>query len=201
MTEHYCHWPLQRKLSLTIVNADQGNSFANAPPVTKSSEIQLTQPSLHFGPCGDPYDVPGVWTRNGDDVTRNYYIPLDEACPAPPNFLQDVAEQAPLSFLQGRTVLFIGDSVDSNSYTTFCRLWPASESNDTTVLDRLRLLHLDEEVISKARYRRRTEEHGPARLLRRIQHDGAKEELGKGDARCGEQAIGDNCSDKVLCGS
>jgi len=57
-------------------------------------------------------------------------------------------EQSPLSFLQGRTVLLIGDSIEWNAYKLFCDLWPTNESNDTELVERLRL-QFSEDVISK----------------------------------------------------
>jgi len=121
----------------------------NRSPILKSSRAHPTRSAaLHFDDCGDPYQAPGIWTKHGADVYRNYYTPLDHNCSLPRNFLPDVVEQVPLSFLQGRTVLMIGDSVDGNAYNTFCGLWPMNESNDTTVLDRLRL-QVTEEVLSK----------------------------------------------------
>jgi hypothetical protein len=119
----------------------------NRPPALQSG-ISHNQSPLHFGQCGDPYLAPGLWTKNGDDLYRNYYTPLDKTCSAPPNFLSNVVEQSPLSFLQGRTVLLIGDSIEWNAYKLFCDLWPTNESNDTELVERLRL-QFREDVISK----------------------------------------------------
>jgi hypothetical protein len=72
--------------------------------------------------CQDPYLEAGYLTTNASEQSENFWTPFNSECPRAPHFLQDVIDRKPLPWLQGRTLLMVGDSVDRNNLRFFCEL-------------------------------------------------------------------------------
>jgi hypothetical protein len=72
----------------------------------------------------DPYLHPGTLsTRNGTGSSLiPFWHPLDPSLPRPPHLLQAIKERQPLTWLQNKTLLLIGDSVDRYLNQYFCEL-------------------------------------------------------------------------------
>jgi len=70
----------------------------------------------------DPYLKPGYLTTNPRNIAANFWTPFDRKCPRAPHFLQDVIDRKPLPWLQGKTLLMIGDSIERNNLRYFCEL-------------------------------------------------------------------------------
>jgi hypothetical protein len=83
--------------------------------------------------CGDPFLQPGYLTSNVEDITQNFWTPFNKECPKPPQFLLDVIDRKPLPWLQGKTLLMVGDSVDRNNLRFFCELANSSNTRVTTM--------------------------------------------------------------------
>ena len=72
-------------------------------------------------PC-DPFLEPGYLSVDRYHTKGNFWTPFDRKCPRSPHFLQDVVDRKPLSWLEGRTVLLVGDAVERNNLEFFCEL-------------------------------------------------------------------------------
>lgn len=72
--------------------------------------------------CIDPYLEPGYLSFSTQSTNRNYWTPFNAECPPAPRYIQDVLDRRSLSWLQHKTVLIIGDSVDRNNVNFFCSL-------------------------------------------------------------------------------
>ena len=70
----------------------------------------------------DPFQEPGYLTTNQHDLTENFWTPFNQNCPRAPHFLRDVIDRKPLPWLQGKTLLMIGDSIERNNLRFFCEL-------------------------------------------------------------------------------
>jgi hypothetical protein len=92
---------------------------------------QLLRSSEHV--CDDPYLEPGILTTNTTDIAQNYWTPFNPQCPRSQHFLQDVIDRKPLPWLQGRTLLMVGDSVDRNNLRFFCELVNSTNMRVTTM--------------------------------------------------------------------
>ena len=81
-------------------------------------------------PC-DPYLQPGYLTINPHDITGTYWTPHDPSCPRAPSFLADVRDRRPLPWLEGRTLLLVGDSIERNNLRFFCDLVGSTDLRTT----------------------------------------------------------------------
>ena len=88
----------------------------------------------------DPFLEPGYLTTNQRNIAENFWTPFDQNCPRAPHFLQDVIDRKPLPWLQGKTLLMIGDSIERNNLRFFCELV------NSTNLRTTHLRNLDEAV-------------------------------------------------------
>jgi hypothetical protein len=79
----------------------------------------------------DPYLEPGFLTTNPYDIAGTFWTPYDETCPRAPSFLQDVRDRKPLPWLDGRTLLLIGDSIERNNVRYFCELVGSNDLRTT----------------------------------------------------------------------
>jgi len=70
----------------------------------------------------DPYLEPGYLTTNPHNITGTYWTPYNRSCPRAPSFLADVRDRRPLPWLEGRTLLLVGDSIERNNLRFFCDL-------------------------------------------------------------------------------
>lgn len=72
----------------------------------------------------DPYLHPGtLTTRNGtNNAVVPFWDPFDPSLPRPPPLLQIINERQPQPWLQNKTLLLIGDSVDRYVTQYFCEL-------------------------------------------------------------------------------
>jgi hypothetical protein len=83
--------------------------------------------------CGDPFLQPGILTSNAWDRSQNFWKPFNKECPPYRQYLQDVIDRDPLPFLQNKTLLMIGDSVDRNNLRFFCELVGSWDTRVTTM--------------------------------------------------------------------
>ena len=97
---------------------EHGTSFP--PPKHNYPQHPYLESNRHK--CDDPFLEPGILTANASDKDQNFWTPLNSDCPRAPHFLQDVIDRKPLPWLQGRTLLMVGDSVDRNNLRFFCEL-------------------------------------------------------------------------------
>jgi len=97
-------------------------SPAHSPPPVQAPRSQ--HPYLHPSPhkCDDPYLEAGYLTSNVSNTSENYWTPFNPECPRGPHFIQGVIDRKPLPWLQGKTLLMVGDSVDRNNLRFFCEL-------------------------------------------------------------------------------
>ena len=87
--------------------------------MANSCPIPIEHPTLN----NDPYLHSGTLaTRDGPDSVIHFWDPFDPSLSRPPHLLQTVRERQPLSWLQNRTILVIGDSVDRYATQFFCEL-------------------------------------------------------------------------------
>ena len=70
----------------------------------------------------DPFLEPGYLSVDRHNTAGNYWTPFDRKCQRSPHFLQYVLNREPLPWLQGNTLLMVGDSVDRNNLQFFCEL-------------------------------------------------------------------------------
>jgi hypothetical protein len=70
----------------------------------------------------DPYFEPGYLNVNATDISQTFWQSFNPACPRAPHYLSDVLASKPLPFMQGKTVLMVGDSIDRNHVEFFCHL-------------------------------------------------------------------------------
>ena len=75
----------------------------------------------------DPYLQPGVLITSKNDTDKNFWRSFNPECPRAPHFLPDVLQRKPLPWLQNKTVLLIGDSVEVNGLHHFCELLNSSD--------------------------------------------------------------------------
>ena len=85
--------------------------------------------------CGDPFLEPGYLSFNTERTSGNFWTPFNTECPPAPRHLQDVLDRRSLSWLQHKTVLIIGDSVDRNNVNFFCSLVNSSSIRVTSMTD------------------------------------------------------------------
>ncbi len=95
------------------------HSVMSFPP-PKHNQHPYLEPNKNS--CEDPFLEPGILTTNASDRAQNFWTPFNSDCPRAPHFLQDVIDRKPLPWLQGRTLLMVGDSVDRNNLRFFCEL-------------------------------------------------------------------------------
>ena len=76
---------------------------------------------LYMHDC-DPFLEPGHLSVDHFNTKGNFWTPYSRLCPRSPHFLQDVLDRKPLPWLQGRTVLLVGDAVERNNLQFFCEL-------------------------------------------------------------------------------
>ncbi len=76
---------------------------------------------LHAQGC-DPFLEPGYLSVDHFNTKGNFWTPFGPHCTRSPQFLQDVLDRKPLPWLQGRTVLLVGDAVERNNLQFFCEL-------------------------------------------------------------------------------
>jgi hypothetical protein len=57
---------------------------------------------------------------NVTDHNGTFWNPFTPSCQRAPHFLQDIIDRRPLPWLQGKTLLLVGDSVDRNNGRFFC---------------------------------------------------------------------------------
>lgn len=86
----------------------------------------------HRDEC-DPFLEPGYLTTNPYNTSENFWTPFDQDCPRPPHFLQDVIDRKPLPWLQGKTLLMVGDSVERNNLRFFCELVNSTNLRTTSL--------------------------------------------------------------------
>lgn len=94
-----------------------GSKLGHSTPSVSPQHPQ--SPYLDNSSC-DPYLQPGALTFNKLDTTQNFWTSFNPECPRAPHFMQDVLERKDLPWLQKKTVLMIGDSIDRNSVAYFC---------------------------------------------------------------------------------
>lgn len=70
----------------------------------------------------DPYLRPGFLLKNGTDSLTHFWVPFDPTVSPPPHLLRSVIERKPLPWLNGKTLLLVGDSVDRYAVEHFCDL-------------------------------------------------------------------------------
>jgi hypothetical protein len=103
-------------------------------PLDKSS---LAGHQLYLYPtgdkCRDPFLEPGYLSFNSELPSGNFWTPFNTDCPPAPRYLQDVLDRRSLSWLQHKTVLMIGDSVDRNNLNFFCSLVNSSSVRVTSM--------------------------------------------------------------------
>ena len=75
----------------------------------------------------DPYLQPGILLTNKSDTEKNFWKSFNPECPRASHFLPDVLQRKPLPWLQDKTLLLIGDSVDRNNLAFFCELLNSSD--------------------------------------------------------------------------
>src|SRR5947207_2833659 len=80
----------------------------------------------------DTYLQPGFITTHVSNMTQNYWTSYNPNCPRAPHFMQDVLERKPLPWLQGKTFLLVGDSVDRNAVNYFFELVNSSGQYERT---------------------------------------------------------------------
>jgi hypothetical protein len=94
-------------------------------------------PYLNLGDSNcDPYLQPGVLITNKLDRDKNFWRSFNPECPRAPHFLPDVLQRKPLPWLQNKTLLLIGDSVDGNNLEFFCEL--LNSSNHMTLMHEIK---------------------------------------------------------------
>jgi hypothetical protein len=69
----------------------------------------------------DPYLEPGRVTLNPGKWTQSFWTSFNPKCPRAPQFMQDVIDRKQLPWLQGKTVLVLGDLVDHRILLYLCR--------------------------------------------------------------------------------
>jgi len=122
-----------------------GTSFSQQPPISEfpqpslkpvpELETSITQPVnptnrnpyldyTNFN-C-DPYLEPGYVTLDPnvswpDSLLSNTWTPYDPQCQPPmPRLFQDVIDRKPLPWLNNKTCLFLGDSIERKNLEHFC---------------------------------------------------------------------------------
>jgi len=82
-----------------------------------------SNPYLNFSKSDcDPYLQPGFLTNDVPDIDRIFWNSFNPNCSRAPHFLRDVIERKALPWLQGKTLLLVGDSVERNNLQFFCEM-------------------------------------------------------------------------------
>lgn len=117
-----------RHVALTLFCTSIVLMVFQTPTCKRCVDIDLTKACSQFPIkeliVNDPYLQPGtLTTRNGtDDSVVPFWDPFDPFLPRPPPLLQIINERRPQPWLQNKTLLLIGDSVDRYFTQFFCEL-------------------------------------------------------------------------------
>jgi hypothetical protein len=119
-------------LTLEIWPLSLGRHNANQKPyllqnITASLQPKAASSALNLNDACDPYLQPGTLNLNMADIHDVYWTSFNPQCRRAPHFMADVLERKPLPWLQGRTVLLVGDSVDRSNLVNFCQLVNSSD--------------------------------------------------------------------------